>query len=199
MKTCMRVVLCQMKNGLPSFLALSMKPLVCSTSTSSKVSMSYLALRPSCQFWRPAMFGNGAQRSLVLDLLLADLAPARHHGGVVDVGGPGMDEVARAVLVDPVLRIVEPVRVRHGVEMVEIAEELVEAVHRRQVLVQVAQMVLAELAGLVALRLEHGGEGTASAGMPTSAPAWPTVVSPVRSGISPVMKLARPAVQLASA
>ena len=56
----MRVVLCQMKNGLPSFLALSMKPLLCSTSTSSKVSMSYLALRPSCQFCRPAMFGNGA-------------------------------------------------------------------------------------------------------------------------------------------
>jgi hypothetical protein len=28
---------------------------------------------------------------------------------------------------------------------------------------------------------------------------WPTVVSPVRSGNSPVMKFARPAVQLASA
>ena len=39
----------------------------------------------------------------------------------------------------------------------------------------------------------------AFAGMPTSAPAWPTVVSPVRSGISPVMNDARPAVQLASA
>ena len=37
------------------------------------------------------------------------------------------------------------------------------------------------------------------AGMPTSAPAWPTVVRPVRTGISPVMKAARPAVQLASA
>ncbi len=39
----------------------------------------------------------------------------------------------------------------------------------------------------------------ASAGMPTVAPAWPTVVKPVRIGSSPVMKLARPAVQLASA
>ena len=37
------------------------------------------------------------------------------------------------------------------------------------------------------------------AGMPTVAPAWPTVVRPVRMGIWPVMKLARPAVQLASA
>ena len=39
----------------------------------------------------------------------------------------------------------------------------------------------------------------ASAGMPIGEPAWPTVVRPVRIGSSPVMKLARPAVQLASA
>ena len=39
----------------------------------------------------------------------------------------------------------------------------------------------------------------ASAGNPSFAPAWPTVVSPVRMGSWPVMKLARPAVQLASA
>ena len=39
----------------------------------------------------------------------------------------------------------------------------------------------------------------ASAGRPVGAPAWPTVVMPVRIGSSPVMKLARPAVQLASA
>ena len=40
---------------------------------------------------------------------------------------------------------------------------------------------------------------TASAGKPVGAPAWPTVVMPVRIGSSPVMKFARPAVQLASA
>ncbi len=39
----------------------------------------------------------------------------------------------------------------------------------------------------------------ASAGMPIGEPAWPTVVIPVRIGSSPVMKFARPAVQLASA
>ena len=39
----------------------------------------------------------------------------------------------------------------------------------------------------------------ASAGMPRVEPAWPTVVRPVRMGNSPVMKLARPAVQEASA
>ena len=39
----------------------------------------------------------------------------------------------------------------------------------------------------------------AAAGIPILAPAWPTVVMPVRIGSWPVMKLARPAVQLASA
>ena len=43
--------------------------------------------------------------------------------------------------------------------MVQVAEELVEAVQRRQELVQVAEVVLAELAGGVALRLEGGGDG----------------------------------------
>ena len=46
-----------------------------------------------------------------------------------------------------------------GVEVVEVAEELVEAVDRRQVLVPVAQVVLAELAGGVAERLEQLGDG----------------------------------------
>ena len=39
----------------------------------------------------------------------------------------------------------------------------------------------------------------ASSGKPSVEPAWPTVVRPVRIGSSPVMKLARPAVQLGSA
>ena len=39
----------------------------------------------------------------------------------------------------------------------------------------------------------------AASGMPIGEPACPTVVSPVRIGSSPVMKFARPAVQLASA
>ncbi len=39
----------------------------------------------------------------------------------------------------------------------------------------------------------------ASAGNPIGDPAWPTVVIPVRIGSMPVMKFARPAVQLASA
>ena len=48
-------------------------------------------------------------------------------------------------------------RVFHRVQMIQVAEEFVEAVNGGQKLVAVAQMVLAELAGGVALRLERGG------------------------------------------
>src|SRR4029077_13686010 len=60
-QTCIRVVLCQRKNGLLSFLALSIKSLDALTSTSSKVVMSYLALRNgmSCMFGTLDMSGNG--------------------------------------------------------------------------------------------------------------------------------------------
>src|SRR5690348_17282915 len=57
----MRVVLCQTKNGLPSFLALSMKSVDALTNTSSKVVMSYFAFRNgrSCMFGTFDMSGNG--------------------------------------------------------------------------------------------------------------------------------------------
>src|SRR5262249_50655460 len=60
-QTCMRVVLCQTKNGLPSRFALSIKSLDALTKTSSKVVMSYFAFRngKSCMFGTFAMSGNG--------------------------------------------------------------------------------------------------------------------------------------------
>ena len=48
-------------------------------------------------------------------------------------------------------------RVFHRVQVIQVAEEFVEAVNGGQELVAVAQMVLAELAGGVALRFERGG------------------------------------------
>ena len=42
--------------------------------------------------------------------------------------------------------------------MVQVTEKFVEAVYGRQVLVQVTQMVLAELRGFIAERLQHGGQ-----------------------------------------
>src|SRR6476620_6759768 len=60
-QTCMRVVLCQTKNGLPSCLALSMKSLEALTKTSSNVVMSYFALAngKSCMFGTFDISGNG--------------------------------------------------------------------------------------------------------------------------------------------
>ncbi len=49
-------------------------------------------------------------------------------------------------------------RVFHRIQVIEVAEKLVEPVHRRQELVQIAEMVLAELPGLVALFLQRGGD-----------------------------------------
>ena len=54
-----------------------------------------------------------------------------------------------------ILRIVRQFGFLFGVEVIQVAEELVEAVHRGQVLVAVAEVVLAELASGVALRLQR--------------------------------------------
>ena len=101
------------------------------------------------------------QRAGVLDGLLADLAPARVHGRVVLVRGLAPEHAAGTEHLTElrVLRVIEQLRLLLGVEMVEVAEELIEAVDGRQVLVAVAEVVLAELAGGVAERLEHFGDG----------------------------------------
>ena len=57
------------------------------------------------------------------------------------------------------VRVVLHFRLFFGVEVIEVAEELVEPVVGRQHVVEIAEMVLAELAGRVALVLEAGGDG----------------------------------------
>ena len=79
--------------------------------------------------------------------------------GSSTVGRQRVDHVARADLRPEVLRVVRMAGVLHRVEVIEVAEELVEAVHRRQELVLVAEVVLAELAGGVAHALEGGRDG----------------------------------------
>ena len=66
---------------------------------------------------------------------------------------------AKLLLLLLVLREVVLLWIFAGVQVIEDPEELVEAVVGRQVLVAVAQVVLAELPGGVAQRLEHLGEG----------------------------------------
>ncbi len=98
----------------------------------------------------------GVQRAGVLDVLLADLAPARIDVRIVDVGGPAVQHVARSDLVLQRLRVGAVRRVLHRVQVIEVAEELVESVQRGQELVAVAQVILAELSGRVAHALERG-------------------------------------------
>ena len=99
------------------------------------------------------------QRAGVLAHLLADLAEARIDRRVVPVRGLAVHHAARSVLRTErrVFRIVRQFRLFLGVQVVEVAVELVEAVHGGQELVAVAKMVLAELPGRIAERLEQLG------------------------------------------
>ena len=164
-----------------------MKFSVLSRITSSTVSMLYLMFGIG---WG----GSGPRRNF----LLADLAPARLDCGVVDVSRPLCSRLRGPTLSFEICRIVGVTWIFHGVQVVQVPAEFIEAVHGRQKFVQVSQVIFAELAGGVT----HGLEAVAMVGA-SSASQWgsglPTVVSPVRIGNSPVMKLARPAVQLASA
>ena len=139
------------------------------------------------------------ERSGVLDHLLADLAELLVDRRIVLVGRLALQHAARAESLSErrILRIVLILRLLLGIQVIEIAEELVESVNRRQMLVAIAEVILAELAGGIAevlheLRRRRGPRRCS----PSVAPGMPTLVSPVRIGDWPVMKAARPAVQL---
>jgi hypothetical protein len=81
-------------------------------------------------------------------------------GRVVLVGGEALEHATRTPVLAEVRevggrRVVGPFGLLLGVEVVEVAVELVEAVHGRQEPVEVAEVVLAELARGVAVRLEE--------------------------------------------
>ena len=144
------------------------------------------------------------------DLVVDGLHPLLgERAGVLDALGavlvrPRVDDAARAEVLPEVGelllgRVVVVLRLLLGVEVVEVAEELVEAVRGRQELVAVAEVVLAELPGRVARApsARSRWSGPRRAGR-CRRPACPTLVSPVRYGFWPVMNAARPAVQLCS-
>ena len=101
------------------------------------------------------------QRTGILAHLLADLAEARIDGLVVHPRpcSPARRAGRTWLSERRVFRIVRQLRLLLGVQVVEVAVELIEAVDRRQELVAVAEMVLAELAGRVAERLQQFGDG----------------------------------------
>src|SRR5262245_20269859 len=97
------------------------------------------------------------KRAGVLDGLLADTAPARVLGRVIAIRRLAPQHAARTEHLPElwIARIGARLRLLRGIEVIEVAEKLVEALHRREVLVAVIEMVLAELAGGVAERLEQ--------------------------------------------
>ena len=91
-----------------------------------------------------------AERPVVLDALGAVIVgPAVHDAALAE--SELFDDLG-------VLREVVLLRVLAGVQVVQDAEELIETVHGRQVLVAVTQVVLAELARPITQRLEHLGQ-----------------------------------------
>src|SRR5688572_25941700 len=71
-----------------------------------------------------------------------------------------MDDTARTEILAEVRkvllrRVVVHLRLFLGVQMIEVPVELIEAVRRRQILVEIAEVVLAELAGRVAVVIEQ--------------------------------------------
>jgi hypothetical protein len=100
------------------------------------------------------------ERPRVLDGLSADAAESRILGRVIGAAREGMQHAARAELFGECLGtarvslserlIVAVLLLLLRIQVVEIAEELVETVGGRQMLVAVAEMVLAEVAGAVA-------------------------------------------------
>src|SRR5262249_29658996 len=96
---------------------------------------------------------------LVVDRLHALLG---ERAGVLDLpAGEGVDHAPRTepLLELRIFRVVDVLRLLLGVQVIGIAEELIEAVGRRQELVAVAEVVLAELAGRVAQRFQKFGDG----------------------------------------
>jgi hypothetical protein len=102
---------------------------------------------------------EGPGRDLLVDRLHALLG---ERAGVLDPPvRKAVDDAAGAepLLEVGVLRIVRVLRLLLGIQVVEVAEELVEAVRARKVLVEVAEVVLAELTRRISLGLQVGRDG----------------------------------------
>src|SRR6185369_6638904 len=118
-------------------------------------------LRRSHKFVIAVLHALFRQGSCVLDLLLADSSPTRLFSRIVFIGGPGMQHAARTehLLEFWILGIVVHLRLFLGVEVIKVAEELIEAMNSGQKLVEITQVVLTELPGGVPLILKQIGDG----------------------------------------
>src|SRR5262245_6996569 len=78
---------------------------------------------------------QASERSGVFDRLPTNSPPALMHGRVVSLAREALEHASRSILLTErrIPRIVEEFRLFLGVQVIEIAEELVEAVHRREI------------------------------------------------------------------
>src|SRR5262249_35933394 len=99
------------------------------------------------------------QRTRVFDRLLADPPPARLLCGVIGLRSLAAEYPPRPELLLEfwIGRVVEVLRLFLGIEVIEVAEELIEAVDRGQIFVQIAEVVLSVLSRRVAERLQRLG------------------------------------------
>ena len=141
---CMRVVLCQMKNGLPALTERSMSSRVAARNSSSAVSILFLVSGPvSSQVCLPQGPKRGSAGAGLSVAVALHLKTPRGPNSALEAGVLGVVDVLRLFL---------------GIQVIEVAEKLVEAVHRGQELIAITQMVLAILERHVAEGLQQLGK-----------------------------------------
>src|SRR6185503_15815701 len=99
------------------------------------------------------------ERSSILDFLFADTTIPLIDRGIIGVGGPAMENAARCEFFVEFGEIFfgRPIwefRFLFGIQVIEIAEEFMKPVNRRQVFVSISQMIFAELSSGVSQRLQ---------------------------------------------
>ena len=127
-----------------AFTERSMKSTDRRTSSASTSSMLNLAFE--------SIFGCGGSGPPSAIVCLPTLPQRGSVVAIVDVGRLGVYDIAWAKPLQELgaLRVIGFIRLFHGVEVIEDAVELVEAVHRGKVFVTVTEMVLADLRRCVA-------------------------------------------------
>src|SRR6185369_3834306 len=137
---CMRVGLSHRKNGLLSALALSRN-----FNARSRISSSTVSIR----------FGHSSPAS---SIFCFPTLPQRGSTVVSSTLVAYEWSMLRGPTCAQLLRVVWMTGVFHCIQVIEISEEFIEPVNRRQKLVFVAKVVLAELTGGVAHSLECSGD-----------------------------------------
>jgi len=174
-RKCICVKFTQTNMGLPAFACFSMKAAERSAMSSSIVSIRFLVKGPVSSI-------------LCVPSGLAKLGLRR----------VGRNSCGSSELRIVGLWIIGKFRLFLGIEVIKIAVEFIETMRGGEKVILVAEMVLAELAGGIALGFEQFGDRRVLLAEANCGAGMPTLLRPVRNTLCPVMKAERPAVQLCS-